>query len=229
MSATGALDAAALEAELDARGFAVVPGWFSDAACAVLNAGFDDDRRYRKTIVMEAHGYGRGTYRYFEYPLPPLVAAARAELYAALVPAANAWAGRLGVPAGFPPDLGAMLARAHAAGQERPTPLVLRYHAGDFNALHQDLYGDIAFPLQGTVLLTEPGRDFTGGEFVLVEARPRRQSVAHVVPLERGDLVVFPNAHKPNARGGRSTFRHGVSEVRSGERTTFGLILHDAR
>jgi len=177
---------------------------------------------------MARHGYGRGEYRYFRYPLPPLIAKVRSALYAALVPTANVWSERLGLDDRYPPELSEMLARAHAAGQERPTPLLLRYGAGDYNALHQDTYGEIAFPFQGTVLLNDAG-DFTGGEFVLVESKPRRQSVAHVITLGRGDLVVFPNRLRPNDRGGRSTFRHGVAEVRSGNRITLGLILHDAQ
>ena len=216
-----------LHGALDARGFAVVPALFGPAACHELADGYDDDARYRSTIVMERHGYGRGTYRYFRYPLPPLVADVRERLYAALAPIANAWAERLGQADAFPATLSEMLERCHAAGQERPTPLLLRYGAGDFNALHQDVYGAVAFPLQATVLLSDPA-EFSGGEFVLVESKPRRQSVAHVVPLGLGDLVVFPNRFKPNERGGRSTFRHGVAEIRSGARMTLGIILHDA-
>ncbi len=212
---------------LDERGYAVVRGWLDAERCRELAGWYGDDVRFRSTIVMARHGYGRGEYRYFRYPLPPLVAELRGALYAALVATANAWSERLGVRDRFPGTLPALLDRCHAAGQERPTPLLLRYGAGDYNALHQDTYGDVAFPFQGTVLLSER-TDFTGGEFVLVESKPRRQSVAHVVPLERGDLVVFPNKLRPNERGGRSTFRHGVSEVRSGSRVTLGLILHDA-
>jgi uncharacterized protein len=213
---------------LDEHGYAVVRGWLDPARCGDLAGWYADDHRFRSTIVMARHGYGRGEYRYFRYPLPPLVTELRGALYAALAPTANAWSERLGARERFPGALPELLDRCHAAGQERPTPLLLRYGAGDYNALHQDTYGEIAFPLQGTVLLSERG-DFTGGEFVLVEGKPRRQSVAHVVPLERGDLVVFPNKLRPNDRGGRSTFRHGVAELRSGNRLTLGLILHDAQ
>jgi hypothetical protein len=216
-------------AGLDRDGFAVIPGFFDAATCDALAAGFDaGDGAFRKTIVMERHGYGHGVYRYFAYPLPPVVAAARERVYAAAIDTANEWAQRLGRSERYPATLDAMLERCHAAGQARPTPLLLRYVAGDWNALHQDTYGAVAFPLQATVLLSEPGRDFSGGEFTLVESKPRKQSIPHVVPLARGDAVVFPNVQKPNERGGRSAFRHGVSVVRSGTRLTLGLILHDA-
>jgi hypothetical protein len=218
--------------ELDTRGFALVPGLLDDDACAGLRACFDDDGAFRNTIVMERLGYGRGVYRYFRYPLPTLVEEVRADLYARLAPVANAWAEALRDDARYPAALAEFLAHCHANGQTRPTPLLLRYRAGDHNALHQDVYGDIAFPLQATVLLSEPGADFEGGEFVLVEQRPRKQSLAHVVPLRRGDAVVFPNSIRPahGARGFfRTTFRHGVGEVRTGERVTLGLIFHDAR
>jgi hypothetical protein len=223
-----ALAAPAFEADVAACGYAVLPGLIEPATCAALAAGYDDDASYRKTIVMERHGYGRGAYRYFRYPLPPVVTELRASLYARLVPTANAWNERLGRAERFPATLDAMLARCAAAGQTRPTPLVLRYATGDYNALHQDTYGAIAFPLQATILLSDPRGGFTGGEFLLLEGRPRRQSVAHVVPLALGDAVVFANREKPNPRGGRSTFRHGVGAVRSGVRLTLGLIFHDA-
>ena len=218
-----------MTADLDANGFAVVPGFLAERACDALAATFDDDAAFRSTIVMERHGYGRGTYRYFDYPLPEVVADARERVYTSVVATANDWAERLGRNERYPPTLAAMLERAHAGGQRRPTPLLLRYDRGDFNALHQDTYGAIAFPLQATVLLSEPGRAFSGGEFTLVESKPRRQSVPHVVPLARGDAVIFPNTFKPNERGGRSAFRHGVSVVRSGRRIALGLILHDAQ
>jgi hypothetical protein len=221
------LAAADLRGALDERGFAIVPALLAADECRALVHGYDDDARYRSTIVMERHGYGRGAYRYFRYPLPPIVAELRVRLYGALAPIADAWAEQLGLTERFPATLDEMLERCHAAGQERPTPLVLRYGPGDYNALHQDVYGAVAFPLQATVLLSDPA-GFRGGEFVLVEGKPRRQSVAHVVPLGLGDLVVFPNKLRPNARGGRSTFRHGVAEVRSGARVTLGIILHDA-
>ena len=218
-----------MTADLDANGWTVVPGFLDEGTCDALAATFDDERSFRSTVVMERLGYGRGMYRYFDYPLPEVVADARARVYASVVATANDWAQRLGHAERYPPTLAAMLERAHAAGQRRPTPLLLRYDRGDFNALHQDTYGAIAFPLQATILLSEPGRAFTGGEFTLVESKPRRQSVPHVVPLARGDAVIFPNTFKPNERGGRSTFRHGVSVVRSGRRVTLGLILHDAQ
>ena len=218
--------------ELDRRGFAVVSALLDAGACGELRERFDDDGAFRNTIVMERLGYGRGVYRYLRYPLPPLVERLREDLYARLAPVADTWAEALGTDARYPAALADFLARCHANGQLRPTPLLLRYRAGDHNALHQDVYGDVAFPLQATVLLSEPGADFDGGEFVLVEQRPRKQSLAHVVPLRRGDAVVFPNAIRP-ARGARgffrTTFRHGVGEVRSGERVTLGLIFHDAR
>jgi hypothetical protein len=222
----------AIDDELNARGFAVVPALLDADACAGLRARFDDDAAFRSTVVMERLGYGRGVYRYFRSPLPALVERVRDELYARLAPVANAWAQAFGSDARYPATLAEFLAHCHAQGQMRPTPLLLRYRAGDHNALHQDVYGDVAFPLQATVLLNEPGDDFEGGEFVLVEQRPRKQSLAHVVPLRRGDAVVFPNSTRParSARGVfRTTFRHGVGEVRSGERVTLGLIFHDAR
>jgi hypothetical protein len=218
--------------ELDTRGFAVMPSLLDADACAELRARFDDDGAFRSTVVMERLGYGRGVYRYFRYPLPPLLDRVRDDLYARLAPLANGWAEALGGVPRYPASLGEFIAHCHASGQTRPTPLLLRYRAGDHNALHQDVYGDVAFPLQATVLLSEPGRDFMGGEFVLVEQRPRKQSLAHVVPLRRGDAVVFPNSTRP-ARGARgffrTAFRHGVGEVRAGERLTLGLIFHDAR
>jgi uncharacterized protein len=218
--------------ELDAHGYAVLPSLVQPDDCAALRAVFDDDAAFRSTVVMERHGYGHGVYRYFDNPLPPLVAKLREQLYAALAPVANAWAEALGDEERYPATLAAFLERCREHGQMRPTPLMLRYRAGDHNALHRDLYGDVAFPLQVTVLLDEPGRDFEGGEFVLVEQRPRKQSLVHVVPLRHGDAVVFPNAVRPvrGARGFfRTAFRHGVSEVHRGERLTLGIIFHDAR
>jgi uncharacterized protein len=216
---------------LEARGYATIPGFLEPPDCVALREAFDDEAGFRKTIVMERLGYGRGVYRYFAYPLPPLVQRLREQLYVALAPLANAWAEALGQPQRYPATLDEMIERCAEHGQTRPTPLVLRYRTGDHNALHQDVYGAIAFPLQATVLLSDPEREFTGGEFVLVEQRPRKQSLPHVVPLSLGDAVVFPNSVRPasSLRGGsRTTFRHGVSEVRSGERLTLGLIFHDA-
>ena len=225
-------DPAALHEQLDRRGYAVLPALLDPAGCAAQRAEFDDATAFRKTVVMERVGFGRGVYKYFAAPLPAPVAALRAALYARLAPVANDWAAALGSADRYPPALEDFLAHCRRHGQSQPTPLMLRYRAGDHNALHQDVYGDIAFPLQATVLLSEPGADFAGGEFVLVEQRPRKQSLAHVVPLERGDAVVFPNAVRPvrGARGFfRTAFRHGVGEVRRGERLTLGLIFHDAR
>ncbi len=221
------LDPAALAVALDERGYAVLPQLLDAATAHELTRAYDDDPLFRNTVVMQRHGYGRGEYRYFGYPLPPLVAELRVSLYRALVPAANAWSERLGSPVRFPAELPLMLALCADAGQVRPTALLLRYGAGDYNALHQDIYGEIAFPLQATILLSDPAT-FSGGEFVLVEAKPRKQSVAHVIPLGLGDCVIFPNRLRPNAEGGRSTFRHGVAEIRSGTRITLGVILHDA-
>jgi hypothetical protein len=222
------LDPAELAARLGERGYAVIPGLLDVQTTRELAAAYDDGPSFRSTIVMERHGYGRGEYRYFKYPLPPLIGDLREALYRALVSTANAWSEELGSKLRFPVALPLMLDLCAEAGQRRPTALLLRYRAGDYNALHQDLYGEVAFPLQATILLSDPAT-FSGGEFVLVEAKPRKQSVAHVVPLALGDCVIFPNRLRPNAEGGRSTFRHGVAEVRSGMRVTLGVILHDAQ
>ncbi len=222
------IDPGELTAHLDERGYVVMPGFLDAVTCAELVAEYDDGALFRNTIVMQRHGYGRGEYRYFRYPLPALVQALRESLYTALVPAANAWSERLGSKVRFPAALASMLDLCHEAGQARPTALLLRYRAGDYNALHQDIYGEVAFPLQATILLSDPAT-FSGGEFVLVEAKPRKQSVAHVVSLGLGDCIVFPNRLRPNAEGARSVFRHGVAEVRSGTRVTLGVILHDAQ
>jgi uncharacterized protein len=216
--------------ELAAQGYAtrtLIPA----ATCGALAALYDNNDRFRKRIVMEQHAYGRGEYKYFCYPLPDAVAALRAELYPPLAVVANGWRRALGQDAMFPDSLDAYLTVCHAAGQTRPTPLMLRYEAGGFNCLHQDLYGDLVFPLQVVVLLNDPGTDFTGGEFVLVEQRPRAQSRAVVVPLRQGEAVIFPVHHRPamGTRGPyRLTMRHGVSQIRSGRRQTLGLIFHDA-
>lgn len=223
------IDPVAVARELDADGAAVVPGWLDAASCRALRERYVDDALFRSTVTMERHGFGRGEYRYFGAPLPDDVRVLRETLYAALVPVANDWMQRLGRPQRFPATLPLMLDLSAAGGQTRPAALLLRYGSGDYNALHQDVYGPVAFALQGTVLLSEPGIDFAGGEFVLVEGRARRQSVAHVVPLALGDLVIFPNRDRPAPGGGaKSVFRHGVAKVRSGERYTLGLILHDA-
>jgi hypothetical protein len=221
-----------LGARLDMDGFAVMRPLLSPDECATLAAAYGADDRFRRRIVMERHGFGRGEYKYFAYPLPDLVADVRIALYPRLAAIANRWNASLGVAVRFPGDLAAFLDRCHRAGQTRPTPLLLRYEEGDYNCLHQDLYGEHVFPLQVTVLLSVPGRDFTGGEFVLTEQRPRRQSRASVVPLGRGDGVIFPVHHRPvmGTRGVyRVNLRHGVSQVRSGHRYTAGIIFHDAR
>lgn len=216
---------------LDGAGWAALPRLLGDAECDALAASYDTPPLFRSHIQMARHGFGRGEYRYFAYPLPPLVAALRRHLYSRLAPLANRWHGRMGLPARFPAGHADFLARCHAAAQRRPTPLLLRYGPGDYNCLHQDLYGEHVFPLQAAVLLSAPGADFTGGEFVLTEQRPRMQSRATVVPLAKGDAVIFAVNVRPvrGARGDyRVAMRHGVSEVRSGARHVLGLIFHDA-
>jgi uncharacterized protein len=224
-------DWAALTSALDETGSAILEGLLAPDECARVAALYPDGSRFRSHVRMARHGFGQGEYRYFAYPLPDLVDGLRRALYARLAPVANAWAGRLRLAVRYPGDHAAFLADCHAAGQARPTPLLLQYGPGDYNCLHQDLYGALAFPLQVAVLLSRPGRDFTGGEFVLTEQRPRMQSRAEVVPLTRGDAVAFAVAHRPveGARGAyRVTMRHGVSRVRSGRRHTLGIIFHDA-
>ena len=225
------LDWDALAAALDADGFAVTPPLLTVAECGALARLFADRRRFRSTVDMARHRFGVGEYRYFALPLPPLVAALRTHAYRRLVPIANAWMARLGVPERHPPELDAFLARCAAGGQRRPTPLLLRYAAGGYNCLHQDVYGALGFPLQLTCMLSRPGRDFTGGEFLLVEQRPRAQSRGEVVALGQGEVVIFANRHRPvrGTRGDyRATVRHGVSRIHTGERTTLGVIFHDA-
>jgi uncharacterized protein len=218
-------------AALDQDGYAVLPGLLDAASCADLAALYPLREPFRSRVVMARHGFGSGEYKYFAYPLPELVATLRDALYARLAPIANRWNERLGLETGFPPAHRDFLARCHEAGQTKPTPLLLRYGPGDYNRLHQDLYGAHVFPLQMTVLLSAPGKDFEGGEFVLVEQRPRLQSRAEIVPLAQGDAVIFAVYHRPakGARGyHRVTLRHGVSRLRAGERFTLGVILHDA-
>ena len=220
-----------IAAELDERGWALTGPLLKPAEREALIASYADDGAFRSTVVMARHGYGRGEYRYFAYPLPDLVADLRPALYERLVPAANRWRNRLGVGEPFPDIHTEYLDRCHAAGQTRPTPLILRYGPGDYNCLHQDLYGDLVFPLQAAFLLSEPGADFTGGEFVLTEQRPRMQSRANVVPLQAGEGVIFAVNQRPveGSRGTyRVTMRHGVSPVLSGSRHTLGIIFHDA-
>ncbi|HEY7514003.1 MAG TPA: 2OG-Fe(II) oxygenase [Vicinamibacteria bacterium] len=202
------------------------------AECIRLKALYDDDRLFSSRVEMERHRFGVGEYKYFTRPLPDLVEELRHGAYPPLARIANEWARALGRQDRYPADLGAFLRRCHAAGQTRPTPLLLRYQTGGFNALHQDLYGDVAFPLQLTVFLSRPGRDFTGGEFLLVEQRPRSQSVGDSLQLGQGEAVVFPNRHRPvRGRRGfhRASVRHGVSRLHSGHRYALGVIFHDAR
>ena len=227
-----AIDWGAIEAELDAAGHAVVPSLLSPRECADQAALYDHDDLFRNRVVMSRHGYGRGEYRYFAYPLPHLIAALRSQLYPPLAAIANRWNEALRIETRYPAGHAAYLERCHRAGQTRPTPLLLRYGEGDYNRLHQDLYGEHVFPIQATILLSAPGRDFAGGEFVLTEQRPRMQSRAEVVPLAQGDVVVFPVHHRP-ARGARGfhrvNLRHGVSRLRAGRRHALGIIFHDAR
>jgi uncharacterized protein len=220
-------------ADLDAQGWAQIDGLLTPQECQEIAGLYDngDGSRFRSTVVMARHGFGRGEYKYFAYPLPELVARLRGALYPHLAPVANRWNEAMGIGVRYPAALAEFLARCHAAGQTRPTPLLLRYGEGDFNCLHQDLYGEHVFPLQVAVLLSEPGEDFTGGEFVLTEQRPRMQSRPSVVPLRRGDAVAFAVHHRPvkGTRGiYRTVLRHGVSVLRSGHRHTLGVILHDA-
>lgn len=225
------IDWTSVAAQLDSRGCAVLPRLLAPALCRELAGLYPDDTRFRSRVVMSRHGFGRGEYKYFTYPLPPLVAALRTALYPHLAPIANEWSRRLGGEQRYPDSLDAFLRRCHAAGQVKPTPLLLQYGPEDYNCLHQDLYGEWVFPLQLTVLLSQPEHDFTGGEFVLTEQRPRMQSRAEVVPLGQGDAVVFAVHHRPvhGTRGEyRVNLRHGVSRVRSGRRHTLGVIFHDA-
>lgn len=229
--AGGGIDWDAVRAGLDDGGHAVVPGLLSVASCEVLAALYDRPEGFRSTVTMARHGFGRGEYRYFSYPLPDLVAGLRRSLYPGLAAIANLWGRRLGAAGDWPADHAALLARCRDAGQARPTPLLLSYGPGDYNCLHQDLYGEVHFPLQAAVLLDAPGADFTGGEFTLVETRPRQQSRCQVVPLGRGDMVIFPVREFPRAgsRGWyRAQMRHGVSMLRAGRRRVLGLIFHDA-
>jgi hypothetical protein len=219
------------EQELDNQGYAVLPSLLAPEDCAALAALYETDAAFRSRVVMQRHGYGQGEYRYFAYPLPETIQQLRTALYPPLAAIANRWHEQLGIETRFPPGHAAYLARCHAAGQVKPTPLLLRYGPGDYNRLHQDLYGEHVFPLQAAILLSRPGDDFTGGEFVLTEQRPRMQSRPAVVPLGQGDAVLFPVRHRPGkGRTGhhRLTMRHGVSEVRSGQRFTLGIIFHDA-
>ncbi len=232
MDAVAGCDWTSVAAALEADGYALIGPLLSPADCAAVSAGFDADASFRNRVVMARHGYGQGEYRYFAYPLPDRVAALRAALYPPLAAIANRWNAALGLTGGFPDDLSAYLDRCHAAGQTRPTPLLLRYGPSDYNRLHQDLYGEHVFPLQAAILLSDPGRDFTGGEFVLTEQRPRMQSRVEVVPLRQGQAVIFPVRDRPvmgARRASRAVMRHGVSRLRGGRRLTLGIIFHDAR
>ncbi len=221
----------AVRTGLDAQGWAMLPGLLTGTECDATAALYAPTDLFRSHVVMARHGFGKGEYRYFAYPLPPLVQDLRGTLYPQLAPIANRWHERLGIDTRFPDDHAAFVARCHEAGQKRPTPLLLRYGAGDYNCLHQDLYGAHVFPLQVAILLSEPGKDFTGGEFVLTEQRPRMQSRAEVVPLAKGDAVIFAVNIRPRSgtRGDhRAVLRHGVSTLRAGHRHTLGVIFHDA-
>ncbi len=228
---TDALDWPAIARDLDAYGCAVVPKLVSPAGCDQLAALYGQDALFRSRIDMRRHGFGSGEYKYFAYPLPDVVEALRGALYPHLAAVANRWNAAMGIDIDYPANHADYLARCHRAGQLRPTPLLLRYEAGDYNCLHQDLYGDNVFPLQVAILLSEPGKDFSGGEFVMTEQRPRMQSRAEVVALGKGDAVVFA-VHQRPVQGTRGTYRvtlrHGVSRLRSGHRQTLGIIFHDA-
>jgi hypothetical protein len=217
--------------ELDGFGASVIEKLISPDQCEALVALYQDDSAFRSRVIMGQHGFGRGEYKYFAYPLPELVQQLRTSLYTRLAPVANRWNEALGIEVRYPDQHEEFHHRCHAAGQRKPTPLLLQYQPGDFNCLHQDLYGQHVFPLQVAVLLSEPGRDFTGGEFVMTEQRPRMQSRVEVVPLRQGDGVAFAVHHRPmqGARGVyRVNLRHGVSRIRSGKRHTIGIIFHDA-
>jgi hypothetical protein len=220
-----------IAAELDEQGWATLPGLMREAGCDATTVLYDHEESFRSKVVMARHGFGRGEYRYFAYPLPRAVEALRGALYPHLAAIANGWQQRLGQEARFPPDHADYLAHCHAQGQTRPTPLLLRYGPGDYNCLHQDLYGAEVFPLQVAVLLSQPGGDFTGGEFVLTEQRPRMQSRVMVVPLGKGDGVVFAVNNRP-MKGTRGDYqvkmRHGVSRLVTGQRHVLGVIFHDA-
>lgn len=221
-----------LATDLDAQGYAVMRALLAPQECRALAATYGVDEVFRSHIVMARHGFGRGEYKYFAYPLPDVVASLRSALYPPLASIANRWNAALGTDIRYPDEHAAFLARCHSAGQTRPTPLLLHYGAGDYNCLHQDLYGEQVFPLQVACLLSVPGHDFTGGEFVLTEQRPRQQSRAEVVSLSQGDGVIFPVHHRPvqGTRGMyRATLRHGVSRLHSGQRQTLGIIFHDAQ
>jgi uncharacterized protein len=225
-------DWGAVGADLNAFGCAVLRNLLTPDECQGLASLYPQEQHFRSHIHMARHGFGKGEYRYFKYPLPAIIGELRATLYAHIVPFANAWNERMNIAARYPTAHADYLEKCHAAGQVRPTPLLLQYGPGDFNCLHQDLYGDLAFPLQAAILLSAPSRDFTGGEFVLTERRPRMQSRVEVVALEQGDAVIFAVHNRPvqGTKGAyRVDLRHGVSRLRSGQRHTLGIIFHDAK
>jgi hypothetical protein len=225
------IDASTLEGDLDAQGWSVLPDLLTSTECDGVASLYAQDGGFRSRVVMARHGFGKGEYRYFSYPLPSLVQGLRAALYPRLVPLANRWHERMGISVRFPDGHDEFIARCAASGQSKPTPLLLQYGPGDYNCLHQDLYGEHVFPLQIAVLLSEPATDFKGGEFVLTEQRPRMQTRAAVVPLRKGDAVVFAVNSRP-MRGTRGDYRvklrHGVSKITEGQRLTLGIIFHDA-
>jgi hypothetical protein len=220
-----------ISADLDSFGAAIVEKLLTPDECRSIAALYPEEAPFRSHIIMARHGFGRGEYKYFAYPLPDIVADLRAALYPRLAPIANAWHERMGIESRFPLSHSDFLDRCWKSGQARPTPLLLQYGVGDYNCLHQDVYGDLVFPLQVAILLSEPGADFTGGEFVLTEQRPRMQSRVEAIPLTQGDAVIFAVRHRP-ARGTKGDYRvnlrHGVSRIRSGTRHTLGVIFHDA-
>jgi uncharacterized protein len=226
-----AIDWRPVAAELDAQGAATIEGLASPAECQALGSLYPLDALFRSTVVMARHGFGRGEYRYFAYPLPEMIDALRGAMYSRLAPIANRWHEAMGIPVRFPEQHAEFIERCHAAGQRRPTPLLLKYGVGDYNCLHQDLYGEQVFPLQVVLMLSQPGLDFEGGEFVMTEQRPRMQSRAMVLALRQGDAAVIAVRHRP-VQGTRGVYRvnlrHGVSQICSGQRHTAGIIFHDA-
>jgi hypothetical protein len=226
------LDWERIGSDLDQHGCATTGALLSAEECTALSSRYGDDAIYRSRVIMARHGFGRGEYKYFAYPLPDTIRQLRAALYPPLAQIANRWNGQMGLDQRYPAEHAAWLKRCHAAGQTKPTPLLLQYGPGDYNCLHQDVYGELVFPLQVAFLLSQPGKDFTGGEFVLTEQRPRMQSRAEVVPLRQGEGVIFPVRHRP-VQGTRGVYRvnmrHGVSRLRGGKRHTLGIIFHDGK
>jgi uncharacterized protein len=231
MSTLEKLKWATVVSDMDHQGWSICPQLLSPAQCASLSETYSDEALFRSRIIMARHSFGSGEYQYFRYPLPEPIKLLRAAFYRELMPLANRWNAAMGIDVRYPTSHDQFLERCHIAGQLRPTPLMLKYGPGDYNCLHQDVYGEHVFPLQVAILLSTPDADFNGGEFVLTEQRPRMQSRASVVPLQQGDAVIFPVRNRP-VQGGRGTYRvnlrHGVSEIRSGERYTLGIIFHDA-